>query len=178
MSQADIIDLFLRFCALSLVAVGGALATASDMHRYLVEDKHWLSASQFADSVSLAQVAPGPNILFVTVLGIQAAGFWGAVATTVGILLPSSVVVLCGYRLRKKYEHTDAIKALGIGLAPLALGLIASTGLTLAQSAHADVLLWVLLISAVVASVFFKVNPLWLLAGAAVIGIAREAMQA
>jgi chromate transporter len=176
MAQIDLLDLFLRFCTLSLVSVGGALATASDMHRYMVDDKHWLTAGQFADSISLAQIAPGPNILFVTVLGIQAAGFWGAIATTIGILLPSSILVLLGYRVRTKYQQTDLIKALGTGLAPLALGLIASTGLTLAQTAHRDFLLWALVIGATIVSVKTKINPLWILAFGALVGIAREGL--
>ncbi len=177
MTTAELFDLFLQFCALSVVAVGGALATASDMHRYMVDDKQWLTHTQFADSISLAQVAPGPNILFVTVLGMQAAGVAGALATTIGILLPSSVIVFFGYRVRAKYQHTSAVKALGVGLAPLALGLIASTGLTLTQAAQQDALLWILVAAAVVFSVATRYNPLWVIAAGAIFGVLREAVK-
>jgi chromate transporter len=175
MNHTELLELFVKFCTLSLVAVGGALATAGDMFRFMVDEKQWLNAGQFADSVSLAQIAPGPNILFVTVLGLQAGGISGAIAATLGILLPSSVLVLAGYRVRTKYQHTDLVKALGIGLAPLALGLIGSTGLTLAGSAHRDPILIGLLIVAVLLSVKTKMNPLWILAIGAVVGILKEA---
>ncbi len=62
-------DLFLHYVSLSLLSIGGAITTAPDMHRYLVEQQHWLSDGQFNASVALAQAAPGPNVLFIALLG-------------------------------------------------------------------------------------------------------------
>ena len=63
------LDLFLHFASLSLLAVGGAITTAPDMHRYLVSEQGWLSEAQFTSSIALSQAAPGPNVLFVALLG-------------------------------------------------------------------------------------------------------------
>ena len=72
------LELHLHFCMLSLLAVGGALAIVPEMHRYLVNDLQLLSETAFSQSVTLAQIAPGPNILLVGVMGwnigLQAAG--------------------------------------------------------------------------------------------------------
>ena len=69
LSSADWLDMFQHFASLSLLAVGGAITTAPDMHRYLVDETHWLSDAQFTSSIALAQAAPGPNILFVALMG-------------------------------------------------------------------------------------------------------------
>ena len=64
----DCLALFQHFLTLSLLAVGGAITTVPDMHRFLVLEQHWLSDGQFSASIALAQAAPGPNLLFVSVL--------------------------------------------------------------------------------------------------------------
>ena len=66
---ADWLSLFLHFLSLSLLAVGGAITTAPDMHRYLVGRQQWLTDPQFSASVAIAQAAPGPNVLFIALLG-------------------------------------------------------------------------------------------------------------
>jgi len=83
LSAADWWSMFQHFASLSLLAVGGAITTAPDMHRYLVDQTHWLSETQFTSSIALAQAAPGPNILFVALMGWNvglnaAAGLGGA----------------------------------------------------------------------------------------------------
>ncbi|HWI11861.1 MAG TPA: chromate transporter, partial [Burkholderiaceae bacterium] len=71
---ADLLGLFLHFLVLSLLAVGGAITTVPDMHRYIVAEHHWLTDAQFTASIAIAQAAPGPNVLFVAVLGWNVAG--------------------------------------------------------------------------------------------------------
>ena len=68
------LDLLLHFLALSLLAIGGAITTVPEMHRYLVSQRGWLAEADFTSAIALAQAAPGPNLLFVVVLGYQVAG--------------------------------------------------------------------------------------------------------
>ena len=75
------LTLFGHFSALSLLAVGGAISLAPEMHRLMVGQLHLLTDSQFNASIAIAQAAPGPNVLFVAVLGYQAVGWLGAAAT-------------------------------------------------------------------------------------------------
>ena len=65
----DWFSLFAHFLMLSLMQFGGAIAVSADMQRFLVEDKGWLAQSQFGDAIALAQAAPGPNVLFVALMG-------------------------------------------------------------------------------------------------------------
>ena len=65
----DWLNLFFYYISISLLAVGGAIATAPDMHRFLVERQGWLTDLQFNASIAIAQAAPGPNVLFIALLG-------------------------------------------------------------------------------------------------------------
>ena len=78
LTPADWIGLFTHFTALSLLAVGGVITTVPDMQRYLVHERGWIGDGEFTASVALAQAAPGPNVLFVAVLGWNVAGAAGA----------------------------------------------------------------------------------------------------
>lgn len=127
-----LLDLFLHFLALSLLAIGGAITTAPEMHRYLVGDRGWLSDETFTQSIALAQAAPGPNILFVAVLGYQVAGLPGALAAMGGIMLPSTTLVMVATRWARAHQEDRLVRAFTLGLQPLTLGLIIATGWLLA----------------------------------------------
>jgi hypothetical protein len=71
LSPQDWLDFFVHFASLSLLGIGGAITTAPDMHRYLVDEKNWLTDATFSSSIALAQSAPGPNVLFVALMGWQ-----------------------------------------------------------------------------------------------------------
>jgi len=86
--------LFGHFLALSLMSIGGAITLVPDMHRRLVEEGGLMSDADFTGSVALAQAAPGPNVLFVALMGWYAAGVVGAVVSMVGIMLPSTTLAL------------------------------------------------------------------------------------
>ena len=68
------------------------------MHRYLVVEHGWITDAQFTASIAIAQAAPGPNVLFVAVLGWNVAGPLGMLATMAGILLPSTALTLFATR--------------------------------------------------------------------------------
>src|SRR5690606_36366193 len=69
LASADWLLLLAYFLSVSLLSVGGALAAAPDMHRFLVDRHGWITDPQFTASIAIAQAAPGPNVLFVALLG-------------------------------------------------------------------------------------------------------------
>ncbi len=131
-SAADYLDLFLQFLTLSLLSIGGAISTAPEMHRFLVLQKGWLDETQFTSSIALAQAAPGPNILFVAVLGWNTAGWLGALVAMLGIMLPSTTLVLAATRWAEANRSSLAVRSFTAGMAPLTLGLLVATGWLLA----------------------------------------------
>ena len=97
MALPNIVALFLYFLLLSFLAIGGLPTVLPEMHRYVVEVHHWMTSQQFATAYALAQVAPGPNVMYITLIGWQVAGWAGAAATTLALLGPvSTLTVLVG----------------------------------------------------------------------------------
>ena len=176
LSSADLFGLFAHFTVLSLLAVGGAITTAPDMHRYLVTQQQWISDAQFSASVAIAQAAPGPNVLFVAVLGWNVAGPLGALATMSGILLPSTVLTLWATRWGTQRRETRGVRAFTTGMAPLTLGLLLSTGWVLAEPfvrepAHRHGAVALIAISVLVMT-RTKLSPMWLVGLGAAVGAA------
>ena len=175
MTAAELFGLFGHFLLLSLLAVGGAIATAPDMHRYMVTDHHWLTDAQFTSSIAIAQAAPGPNLLFVAVLGWNAAGPWGAFATTTGILLPSTVLTLWATRWGSARRETRGVRAFTNGLTPLTVALLLATPWLLAEPYVRDPRYrWgslALVAITVLAMTRTKVSPMWLVALGALAGV-------
>lgn len=144
LSPADWLNLFTHFLTLSLLSVGGAISTVPEMHRYLVDEQHWLSDSQFMSSIALAQAAPGPNVLFVALIGWNvglkagagvAAGApaWvfailGVVVSMVGMLLPSTTLTFAVARWGHQNRELRAVRAFKQGLAPIVIGLLIAAG--------------------------------------------------
>jgi chromate transporter len=135
LNAQELLALFGHFLSLSIFATGGAIALASDMHRYVVDEHHFITHTQFVNSIALAQAAPGPNVLFVTVMGWQIAGLPGALATTLGLSLPALVFPVLVSRAGRLPQFSRGLKALQRGLGPVALGLMAATSFLLLRAA-------------------------------------------
>jgi chromate transporter len=178
---ADWLSLFLHYLLFSLLSVGGAITTAPEMHRYLVDQQHWLSEAQFSSSIAIAQAAPGPNILFVAVLGwnigINAGGIsaslLGVMLIMTGLLLPSTILSYLAASWIHANRDLPPVRAFKQGLMPITIALICATGWILAcahNDAAKDWPLW--LLTATVALIFWqtKIHVLWLLAAGALLG--------
>ena len=124
--------LFGQCLLLSLLAIGGAVSTAPEMHRYLVTTQHWLTDAQFTAAVAIAQAAPGPNLLFIPVLGFQIAGLSGAVVAMAGTLIPSTTLALIATRWMRSRADWPFVQAIKAGLAPITLALVLATAWLLA----------------------------------------------
>jgi chromate transporter len=174
LSAPELLGLLGHFMLLSLLAVGGAITAASDMQRYLVAEHGWIGDAQFTASIAIAQAAPGPNVLFVAVLGWNVAGLPGMVATLVGILLPSSLLTLSVTRWTARHREARGVRAFTTGMAPLTLGLLLATGWVLAEPLlrQAGYRLTTLALVGVTIVVMLrtKLGPMWLIALGAVVG--------
>jgi len=162
--------LFGHFLLLSFLAVGGAITTTPEMHRYLVIEHHWMTDAQFTASVAIAQAAPGPNVLFVAVMGWNVAGWLGALATMAGILIPSTALSLWATRWGASRRETRAVRAFTSGLAPLTIGLLLATGWVLAGPAAGRIGAMALVVATAVVMVRTRLSPMWAVAAGAIVG--------
>ena len=169
--QAGVLPgLFLHFGMLSLLAIGGAITTAPDMQRFVVGEQGWISDAQFTSSIAIAQAAPGPNVLFVAVIGWNIAGLTGVAATLGGSLLPCTALALAAARLGARLESSRGVRAFSAGLAPLTLGLLLATGWILTDPVRDSLGAMLLVPFTVVVLLRWRVSPIWLVAVGAVVG--------
>jgi len=178
---SDWLQLFTHFLSLSLLAVGGAITTAPDMHRYLVDQQGWLSDGQFNASIAIAQAAPGPNVLFVALMGwnvgLNAGGLWlalfGVLVSMLGIMVPSSALTYFASRWGHENRELRAVRAFKQGMAPIVIALLIATGWILASSHGDPARDWPLWLTTVVSSLIVwrtRLHLLWLLAAGGLLG--------
>lgn len=186
----DWLALLAQFMLLSLLSVNGAVTAVPDMQRFLVDERHWLSAAQFNASVAIAQAAPGPNMLFVALMGwnvgLNAAGgiaagpqAWllgllGLLVTLTGILLPSSTLSYLATRWAYRNRTRRDVRAFKVGMAPVVVGLLIATGWVLAGNNGTPELPrwhgWLLSAAATLAVLRTRLHLLWLLGAGALLG--------
>ena len=181
LSVSDWISLFGHYMLLSLMSIGGAISTTAEMHRYLVEQHQWLTPAQFNDAIAIAQAAPGPNVLFVALMGWNVglnAGSWtaavlGVLVTMTGIMLPSTTLTYLASQWLHRNRERRGVRAFKQGMAPVVVGLLVSTGIILA-TANAQTAshwpLWALSAAAGVVIWRTRIHLLWLLAAGAALG--------
>lgn len=188
LSATDWWQLFEHFASLSLLAVGGAITTAPDMHRFLVDELGWLSDSQFTSSIALAQAAPGPNILFVALMGWNIglnagshAGLWvqgglalmGVCIAMLGIMLPSSILTYTATRWAHQHREMRAIRAFKAGMAPIVIALLMATGWLLTLSHNQPSKDWPLYVLTLMTTLIVwrtRIHMLWLIGLGALMG--------
>jgi chromate transporter len=163
-------QLFDHFLAMSLMAIGGAITLVPDLHRRLVEGNHFLSDMDFTASIALAQAAPGPNLLFVALLGWYSGGLGGAMASMLGIMIPSTTLALAVSRWVSARRGWLSVKAFQAGMVPVTIGLLLATGAHLAPPMQTQPK--ALLLSVAVALIVWRTRTplIWLVAAGGVLG--------
>ena len=189
MSLADWAQLLLFHLSISLLAVGGAITLVPDMHRFLVSEQQWLTGLQFKQSVTLAQAAPGPNVLFVALVGWNvghnAAGpdagtavtsllaTVGALTCMLGVMAPSSLLTVWATRWCQRHRERLAVQAFRQGMAPIVVGVLLATSWLLGRASgnpRLDAGLWLLTLGSSLLVWRTRVHLLWMLAAGAALG--------
>ena len=165
-------ELAWRCAALSLVAIGGINAILPEVHRAVVDLEHWMTSAEFAELFALAQLAPGPNAMVVALIGWKVAGIAGAFVATLAICGPSSLLCYVALHWWERLRHSPLRAVVQRALAPVAIGLILASGYTLARGADRTAVAGALTAVAAAALAFTRVNPVWVLAAAALVGVA------
>ncbi len=166
-----VVALGLLFGQLSLLAFGGANSILPDLQRQVV-GQGWMSGHEFAALFALAQAAPGPNMMVVSLIGWRVGGLSGALVSTIAIATPSSVLTYLTAGAWFRLKDRPWRKAIQAGLLPVTVGLVMASAALITKSTTLD---WRAgLITAVVAGLiyFTKFHPLLVLAGAAALGAA------
>jgi chromate transporter len=168
--------------ALSVMSIGGAQAVLPEAQRLVVDQYGWMSAPAFTQAFAVAQVAPGPNVLFFPLIGWRLLGLAGLLTATGAILAPAGLLAFALGRLLHRGLSPHWTRRVKAGLAPLAAGLMLASGWLLAtahlhrgllQDAEKHPQIWTLGVVAASAifAYFSKRNPLWAIGLGALAGI-------
>jgi len=181
MQFVDWLDLFKQFLYYSIVSISGPLVLLPEMRNFLVNEHHWITDAQFSASIVLAQAAPGPNILFVALMGWNVglnagsvlAALGGGLLCMVGILLPSSTVVFVTASWVQRNSHLIAVRSFKQGMGPVVIALLIASGWTLSTANTTAVHDWPLWVVTALTTLIVwrtKIPMLWLLAAGGVLG--------
>ncbi len=166
-----LLTLFGYFALMSLMAIGGANGALPEMHRLAVEVKGWMTDRQFADMFAIAQVTPGPNVIIVTLIGYHVAGIPGAIVTTLAMCGPACAFAIFVSRIWDRFKNAPWRIAVQAGLVPVSIGLLAASALIVARAASTSWLSIALTLVTAGVTYKFSLNPLWIFAAAALLGL-------
>jgi chromate transporter len=172
--ESPVLALCGHLALLSLMAVGGGvIMVAPEVQSYVVTGRHWLSNEQFAAAYAIAQAAPGPNLLFISLVGWLVAGWSGALATTVSIILPSTLLTLALIKVHARQAGNALWQALQQAFAPISVGLLGATALIFARASNLDWRSDALTLLTALVVLKTRLNPVLLIAVGAIAGVAH-----
>ena len=161
-----------HFALLSLLAFGGGNTVLPEMHRQAVDVSGWLTDQQFADLFAIAQAAPGPNILIVTLIGWQVAGLVGALVATAAICAPACTLTYIVAHLWDRFRDRPWRRVVQLGLAPVTVGIVGAGAFVVAATVDKSLVAVLLTLGTVAVSLWGRLNPLWVLVLGGILGAA------
>lgn len=166
-----LIKLFISFLKIGLFSFGGGYAALPIIQEEVVDLNNWLTLSEFNDLITISQMTPGPiAINSATFVGTRLAGFPGALAATLGCVLPSAIIVGTISYFYKKYKNLDAMTNILYFLRPAIVSMILIAGVQILRTAffdtnaiaisNLDYLMLVIFVAALFAMYKFKTDPI------------------
>ncbi len=166
-----LLSLFLKLSAFSLIAFGGVNALLPVLFNLAVNQEHWIDVQTFSDYFAIAQAAPGPNFMTVTLLGWHVHGVIGALVATLAIAWPSSILIFYLQRLILGMKDPLKKQAIQYAAAALAIGLVLSSAWQIALQINQSVAAYLLTIGTITITLFTRWHPLYLIALGAALGL-------
>lgn len=167
----DLVSLAAIFSQLSLLAFGGGNTILPEMQRQVVEVHQWMSKADFSALFALAQAAPGPNMMVVTLVGWHVAGWPGVLVSSAAKFGPSSLVTIAAMHAWERFKTRPWRRFVQAGLVPMTAGLVAASASLIAQASDRNWTLAAITAGVAVLAYRSRLHPLWLLAAGSVIGL-------
>lgn len=159
------------FAYLSLLTVGGGMAAFPEMKVLTVDVHKWLTFPQLIHIYSVGQMAPGPNMMMIVVIGQWAGGFLGAIVTILAFFGPTALLAFVVGKGWRKLDKWPWRKSIQQGLAPVSIGLLLAGCFTMAKGAITGVETGALAVGALLILLQYKINPALLILAGAIVGI-------
>lgn len=159
------------FGYLSFLTIGGGMAAYPEMKVQVVQVHHWLTNEQLVHIYSTGQMSPGPNMMMVAQIGQLVSGFPGALVCALAFFVPTGILTFGIGRLWKRLEHWPWRASIQKGLAPVAIGLAIGGLITFGKTSVTGWLTLVIGLVTFAAVAKTKINPVFFILGAGVVGV-------
>ena len=167
-----LLELFTEFALLSFVAFGGATALLPELYRVVVEQHHWMDATTFAHMYAIAQAAPGPNVLVVTLIGFHVAGIAGGIVATAAMCGPTAAVAYFVSHTMDRSRDAQWPHLVQAALVPVSIGLMAASAMILGLSAGQSWVAGALVVVSTLVTLFTRMHPVLMLVVGGCLGFA------
>jgi len=166
-------QLFASFFRIGLFTIGGGLAMIPLLDRIAVREKKWFDEEEMMDCIAVSQSLPGVvAVNMATYVGKRKGGFAGALLATLGVILPSFLIILAIANILLRVGDNPYLAGAFTGIKAAVCGMILATVIRLGKNNLKDAFGWIIALAAFVLIVFLQVNVVWVILGAAVLGIA------
>jgi chromate transporter len=169
-SMSMLLSLFLKISAFSMIAFGGVNALLPELLNLAVNQEQWIDLRTFSDYFAIAQAAPGPNFMTVTLLGWHIYGVIGALVATLAIIWPSSILIYFLQRLILGIKDPAKKKTIQYAAAALAIGLVLASAWEISLQINHGLAAYTLTIATIGFTLFTRWHPLYFIAIGGILG--------
>jgi len=159
------------FLKIGTFSFGGGIVIIPLVENEVVTKYAWLTKREFVDAVTLGQITPGPVVISSTFIGYKVCGILGAIVSTLSVILPSFVMICLATEGIRKFHENRVLANFFRGARTAVIGMIFEAGLSIGKGSLIDfktiLIAWITLICLLK----YKLNPIWVLLGAGIIGL-------
>ncbi|MCU7927706.1 MAG: chromate efflux transporter [Candidatus Thiodiazotropha sp. (ex Dulcina madagascariensis)] len=159
------------FAGMSLLLFGGGFVFIPLIQEIVVDGQGWVTHKEFIDGIALGQVTPGPILISAAFIGYKMAGLLGATAATIGIFTPPAVVMVLCARYLDKIKRSKVLSAAMRGIRSGVIGMILAASYVVASTAQMNWISLLIFTAAVVALIKLKLEVVWIIPGAGILGL-------
>ena len=173
-----ILSLFISFLKIGAFTFGGGYAMIPLIQKEAVEKRNWISDEDILEIVAIAESTPGPiAINAATFVGYRTAGFFGALAATVGVVLPSCVIIYLISGLLRQFQDVKAVQYAFFGIRAGVLALIVKALVGMYKKCEKNVLSYCIMVCVFVAVAVLDLSVLPVLIASALVALGVTNLQ-
>lgn len=165
-------EMFITFFKIGAFTLGGGYAMLPIIQKEVVEKKKWIDEKEFLDMVAISQSAPGPLAVNISAfVGQKIKGIIGLIVATLGAVLPSVIIIILVASVFIGIENNPIVQRVFKGIRPAVVALIAAPVISMGKTADINKKNFIIPLIAVILVAFLNITPIYVILGAAVIGI-------
>lgn len=170
--KSKILALFLTFLRIGAFTFGGGYAMIPLIQKEIVENKKWLTDEDILEIIAISESTPGPiAINSATFVGKRVAGFFGALVSTLGVILPSFLIIFTISLVLEKFKDIKAVQYAFEGIRAGVLALIVKALWSMYKQSPKNAVAYIVMASAFIITSFFDINVLIVIISCALFGL-------